>query len=54
MSSYSNFLEECNVKNNLVEIESVEQVTEAEEVQKKKKQRGRERESLISCTLLTL
>jgi hypothetical protein len=30
--------------NNLVEIESVEQVTEAEEVQKKKKQRGRERE----------
>jgi len=31
------------VMNNLVEIESVEQVTEAEEVNKKK-QRGRERE----------
>ena len=44
MSSYSNFLEECNVMNNLVEIESVEQVTEAEEVKKKKKtERERER-----------
>ena len=42
--------------NNLVEIESVEQVTEAEEVKKKKTEREgeRERESLISCTLLTL
>jgi hypothetical protein len=43
--------------NNLVEIESVEQVTEAEEVKKKKNREGgreRERESLISCTLLTL
>jgi hypothetical protein len=29
--------------NNLVEIESVEQVTEAEEVQKKKTERERER-----------
>lgn len=53
MSSYSNFLEECNVMNNLVEIESAEQVTEAEEVQKKKSREG-EGESLISCTLLTL
>ena len=44
MSSYSNFLEECNVMNNLVEIESVEQVTEAEEVKKKKTEREGERE----------